>query len=384
MNILVITPIYYIKDRKNLFHDSSAIHYLIRPWAKEHNVTVINIYSQPIGKIIRYKSREERNYYRKGYHFFADGVKVHMCEIQRFYKQKAILDDRQTKRVLDFIDSVISEENKPDVIVAHMPTFCLNVLERIYPSVKKMAVLHQTDVINCREDISKVEKINLLFSKIFTRSNAIRKFCRKQSIRAEEEIVYSGVPINIKEQGRKEKPDKYRIIYVGKLIKRKNVDKCILCLQDLSLKVSFDIYGSGPELPYLQKLAQESRCSANITFHGQVAHEKIADIMENGDIFIMTSVGETFGLVYLEAMAFGNIVIGSRNEGIDGVIVDGENGFLVEPYNIEELVNCLESIFRMDKEKYAEITQNANLTAKKYTEEKMGRKYLSMIRSCIK
>lgn len=384
MNILVITPIYYIKDRINLFHDSNAIHYLIRSWAKEHNVTVINIYSQPIGKIIRYKKKKERDYYRKGYHFSADGIAVHMCEIQRLYKQKAILDAVQTKRVLNFIESVMSDDNKPDVIVAHMPTSCLNVLERIYPNVRKMAVLHQTDVINCGDDITKSSRINSIFYKIFARSKTIRDFCRNSSIRVEEDIVYSGVPIDTEKKGGKSKPDKYRLIYTGKLIKRKNVDKIIMCLQSLSHKVSFDIYGTGPEMPYLKKLARESSCSENITFHGQVAHDEIKTVMDDGDIFIMTSIGETFGLVYLEAMASGDIVIGSKNEGIDGVIVDGKNGFLVDPNNREELADCLESIFRMDDEKYAEITQNANSTAIKFTEERMGRKYLSMIQSCTK
>ena len=42
MNILVITPLYYIQGRPNLLHDTSAIHYLIRPWAAEYNVLVVN------------------------------------------------------------------------------------------------------------------------------------------------------------------------------------------------------------------------------------------------------------------------------------------------------------------------------------------------------
>lgn len=380
MNILVVTPIYYIKDRLNLFHDSSAIHYLIRPWAKEHNVTVINIYSQPIGKIVRYKSKKERDYYKNGYHFQDDGVDVHMCEIQRWYKQKAILSPSQTRRVIKFIKTVMPKNEKPDVIVAHMPTSCLDVLDGIYPGVKKVAVLHQTDVINCSNDVTKCERINSIFSKIFARSKNINSFCQSKAIRVERDLIYSGVPIKMRAVNGKIKPDKYHVVYVGKLIKRKNVDKCILCMQKMNQNVCFDIYGEGPEKSKLEQLAASNEATkTSVRFHGQISHDKVADIMADSDIFVMVSTGETFGLVYLEAMALGDIVIASRHEGIDGVVVDGKNGFLVDPNNLDELVQCMDNIFNLNDADYTEISRNANLTAMEFTEEKMGRKYLSMI-----
>ena len=47
--------------------------------------------------------------------------------------------------------------------------------------------------------------------------------------------------------------------------------------------------------------------------------------------FVMPSVREGFGIVYLEAMANGCITIGTQNEGIADLIRDGYNGFLVPP-----------------------------------------------------
>ena len=43
----------------------------------------------------------------------------------------------------------------------------------------------------------------------------------------------------------------------------------------------------------------------------------------------MISSPETFGLAYLEAMARGNIVIGTKGWGIDGIVIDGENGLFM-------------------------------------------------------
>ena len=56
--------------------------------------------------------------------------------------------------------------------------------------------------------------------------------------------------------------------------------------------------------------------------------EEVIRQMDNHDVFVMISRNETFGLVYLEAMARGCITIASRNEGFDGVIEHGVNGFL--------------------------------------------------------
>lgn len=384
MNILVITPLYYIKGRPNLFHDTSAIHYLIRPWAKEHEVTVINIYMQGFRKIARYLSRKEREYYWKGYHYSADGVDVHMCEVQLRRRQKWILRDTQTTRVKKYIEAVMQDKGAPDLVVVHFPTICMSLLESIYPGVKKVAVLHQSDIINCNEGLIKGTQLNTIYSRMYARSAVIRDALRKKSIKVEEDIIYSGVPFEFKKEPGKVKPSEYKVVYVGKLIERKNVDKCIRCLGsgELSRNISFGIYGAGEEQANLEELQKKMKLADKITFHGQVSHDKIAGIMQDADIFIMISTKETFGLVYLEALSAGCIVIGSRNEGIDGVIVDGKNGFLINPDNDDDLKNCLENIFNMDGEKYTEISQNANATALEYTEEKMGRRYLNLISSC--
>ena len=58
----------------------------------------------------------------------------------------------------------------------------------------------------------------------------------------------------------------------------------------------------------------------------------------------MISSNEVFKLVYLEAMAQGCIVIASKGGGFDGINVDGQNGFLCEPGDSEQL----ESIYRIN------------------------------------
>lgn len=60
-------------------------------------------------------------------------------------------------------------------------------------------------------------------------------------------------------------------------------------------------------------------------------------LMKKSHCFVMVSKGEILGLVYLEAMASSCVAIGSIGEGIDGIIVDGENGCLCTPADLEAL-----------------------------------------------
>ena len=94
----------------------------------------------------------------------------------------------------------------------------------------------------------------------------------------------------------------------------------------------------------------------------------------------MISKNEAFGLVYLEAMAAGCITIASRNEGFDGVIKDGVNGFLCEAGNIKELSEIINKINALSIEEKKEISINAMNTARSLTNRKAAKKYLSSLK----
>ena len=93
----------------------------------------------------------------------------------------------------------------------------------------------------------------------------------------------------------------------------------------------------------------------------------------------MISSNESFGLVYIEAMAAGCITVASRNEGMDGIIVDGVNGFLCESNNEDELIEILRRINTLSLHDKIKISQNAVLTAKAYTDHKASKEYINNI-----
>ena len=98
------------------------------------------------------------------------------------------------------------------------------------------------------------------------------------------------------------------------------------------------------------------------------------------DVFVLTSSPETYGLVYLEAMASGCIVIGTQGWGIDGILVNGENGYLVEAKSVAEIVDALFIIFTNPQ---SIILNNSTKTVKNFTQEKAAANYAKCIKSCL-
>ena len=96
----------------------------------------------------------------------------------------------------------------------------------------------------------------------------------------------------------------------------------------------------------------------------------------------MISSNEVFKLVYLEAMAQGCIVIASKGGGFDGIIVDGQNGFLCDPGDSDQLESIYRRINTLPKEEKEAIS--AIKTAVSHTDSNAARRYLDRVLSAGK
>ncbi len=159
-------------------------------------------------------------------------------------------------------------------------------------------------------------------------------------------------------------PKSIRLLTVCHTIKRKGIGEVLHALSAIRSKfetLRYYIIGDGVDLQYFKNLAKELGVDDICYFLGAKSNAEAMDYMKACDVFVLPSWNEAFGVVYIEAMYFGKITIGSKGEGIDGLINDGENGFLVEPKNPKELQNKLEYILpRLKNLKY--IEENARKT----------------------
>jgi len=143
--------------------------------------------------------------------------------------------------------------------------------------------------------------------------------------------------------------DKFELLFVGRLVKRKGVDVLLraakLLESDSRLKIR--IVGGGPEGDSLKSLARTLRLSGSVTFDGVVDSERIAQLFAECDALVLpaivTATGDTEGLgvVLIEAMGYGKPVIASSAGGIVDIVADGETGLLVPPGDAEALAQAI-------------------------------------------
>jgi glycosyltransferase involved in cell wall biosynthesis len=78
-----------------------------------------------------------------------------------------------------------------------------------------------------------------------------------------------------------------------------------------------------------------------VIFAGRIADKEKADHFRLADVYVMPSSGEGFGIVYLEALACGVPVIGSKADGSREALLNGKLGTLVDPRDPDELITAI-------------------------------------------
>lgn len=135
------------------------------------------------------------------------------------------------------------------------------------------------------------------------------------------------------------------ILSVCRLHPSKRLEDLILAFTETNKLVKKDlrllIAGSGPDLERLKRISKTAGIYSNIVFLGRVSNEKIHEIYQAADLFVLPSSHETFGIAILEAMASGVPAIVARSGGIVSIFTDKKNCLMYEPGNISELKKTL-------------------------------------------
>ena len=89
--------------------------------------------------------------------------------------------------------------------------------------------------------------------------------------------------------------------------------------------------GPGDDINRLRKEAQDSGVAERVHFFPSISRRELAALYSSAGIFALPSTGEGFGLVFLEAMAFGKAIVGANVGGIPDVVHHEREGLLVAP-----------------------------------------------------
>lgn len=168
-----------------------------------------------------------------------------------------------------------------------------------------------------------------------------------------------------------------KLIYVGDIDKNKNVGTTIKACQLLKGKglcVSFDIVGR-----ILDKRQECIKSVDFINYHSFSPKEKVLEYLKKADIFVMPSIHETFGLVYIEAMSQGLPVIYSKGQGFDGYFAEGEVGYHVPCFDENAIAD---SIIKIMSE-YEHISNNCINAVESFSWGKKADDYLKIYQSIL-
>ena len=172
------------------------------------------------------------------------------------------------------------------------------------------------------------------------------------------------------------------ILSVCRLHPSKRLEDLILAFAETTKLVKKDlrllIAGSGPDLERLKRISKTTGINSNIVFLGRVSNEKIHEIYQAADLFVLPSSHETFGIAILEAMASGVPAIVARSGGIVSIFTDKKNCLMYEPGNISELKNTLYKLITNAKSREFFTKRAQKMVVQNYSWDSIAQQTLAL------
>lgn len=377
MDILVITC-----DPKNGMPNTIFVHEQVKAFHKlGHHVRVISFLA--IGKAGYTSKHFGLNVVRH----VAEGIPIfyiRFFSLSRFGQYG--FNSVSAYYALLYAYNTVFSDFKPDIIHAHKIDFEGSIAVRLGAemAVPVVVTTHGSDAmrpIACGKS-QYIKRVCDLANHVVCVSSMLLSQLQQIGIKGNISVIRNGCSVeNIKSAEKRA----LSFIQVSNLIKQKNADITIKAFAQISAVyplASLAIIGSGPEESALRNLAAELGITDRVCFLGQIENELVLQKMAETEFFVMPSVREGFGIVYIEAMASGCVTIGTQGEGISDLMISGENGILVPPNDVgaivKEVLRCIE-----DKAYAASLATAGREVALSLTWAKNATQYLSLFQGLL-
>ena len=322
-----------------------------------------------------------------------DGIQCYSMPVFKYiphgkYPKRSII------KVVNKIESICRKNGfGPDAIIGHFynpTTEVIYELKKLYPYAKTSIVFHECPNGMQKHYGDKAKQILNSFNIVGFRHKTMGEWYEKTFGEFKKTFVcYSGTkesylntPLYYEKTFSNKPINKY--LYVGQFTYNKCVGETVKALHHAYPQGGFHLtcVGSGgTALEDIKHYIEQEHLQDNVSFAGQIDRDEIIRYYDANECFIMISKSEAFGLVYLEAMARGCICVGTKGQGIDGVIVDGVNGFLCKGGDSEELTSIIKKINALSAEEKRKLSENARKTAEELSDFNVAKNYLDAVMS---
>ena len=163
------------------------------------------------------------------------------------------------------------------------------------------------------------------------------------------------------------------MLSVGLVCRNKNqltLCKAVERLREEGLDIRLDIIGKVQD----RRLANRIKKYSFVQMMPFMEKPALKEQYRCHDLFALTSVTETFGLVYAEALSQGLPILYSRGQGFDGQFEEGEVGFSAEARNVEEIADRIKAMLSS----YPRLAKNTLRAAEKFRMESVAKAYVAL------
>ncbi len=282
-----------------------------------------------------------------------------------------------------FIKDAVKEGIKSSVVILSHFNLLLAawLIKKINPKTKIILIAHgievwdklnyrHTKMLHCCDRIISVSSFtknkimqlhNLPEEKCKVLNNCIDPFLEKPAIKLKSEVLTKRYGI-LKEDivlltlTRLSLKDRYKgysfvLMALKEIVKTKKNIKYILA----------GSYETN-ENKYIENLIEEYKLKNNVVITGFIAEEELSDHFSLADIYVMPSVKEGFGIVFVEAMYYGVPVIAANADGSTDALLQGKLGILTNPENENEIITAINKMLN----NYKDYLPNQKLLAEHF------------------
>lgn len=293
----------------------------------------------------------------------------------------------------------LTSSNQYDVIhyFFSLPTGLLRYLPGRHRQVPYIISLRGSDVPgydDYNKNLQRMHKVLLPITRALWRGAArvvaLSKDLATSALRSDPIVKIDVVPNGIeselflknnsvKEQQGAEKP--IELICVARLIERKGIQHLLMALAEMKESLHLTVVGEGNYMPELQALATRLNLDDRVNFYGYCPREKLVGLYNRSDIFVLPSMAESFGMVFVEAMSCGLPVIGARVGGVPDIISES-NGILVEPGSVKSIAVAIRTLAGDSELRNAMASENRIKAVDEYSWSSVADKYQAIYREC--
>lgn len=328
-----------------------------------------------------FKNKEEKGLIFK----IEEGLKTYRYRNYNFIPKHPLMFKIFNNRMERIYKEIVRDNGKVDII--HAQSSFWGGISAAYIAKKYNIPLIITEhssikrAVYLRESYKPFVKESYMEAKVLIAvGNGLKKELEEFTSREDVRVINNLIPLDIFKPKKVEVDDRFTFFSLAFLEGDKGMDLLIKAFaskfknKDAILKIG----GDGSQRQELEALAKELNIEDKVKFLGALTREEVATEMNLCSSFVLASKHETFGVVYIEALATGKPVIGTYNGGAEDII-NKNNGILAKVNDVRSLEEALEKMYYDYKNYNSEDIRKACIL--KYSKDKIASEIIEVYNS---